>query len=432
MFDTRICVHKAWKWRKKSLSAGYGENSSSLDDYYNYYENHAFTTVPISDDMKTLTQAFLPILYSSVFIFSLIGRWDQKTGLLLKIWISNQVRLSVSHILMRCPEDSWTNRCVSQTERKSYYYDNASHIKCIICGTIFYSTGNGLVVCVIVNQREQRNLTDICLFNLALSDLLFIVILPFFTHYSVVQEWPFGNFMCHFTAVLYHSGFFSNIFFLVIVTVDRYLVILHSQLAAQYHKIKLGITLTVVVWMLSLFVSMPAIIFTKVTNESYGYGCVFKPENDAWKYYDLFANIILGLVIPLFMMVVCYSRIIPTLVKMKSVKRRRVIKLLISIVVIFFLCWAPYNICSALFILKWDGTKTKSFQTALTVTETFAYTHCCLNPIIYAFMSQRFMKNAKQLMRKWIPGLRRSSFRTFSETSFRRSSNVSRSSAVLN
>lgn len=333
---------------------------------------------------------------------------------------------------MQCPEkDSWTNRCVFQTERKGYFHYNASHIKCIACETIFYSTGNGLVVCVLVKHRNRNSLTDICLLNLALSDLIFILILPFYTHYSVVNEWTFGNFMCHFAAVLYHSGFFSNIIFMVVMTIDRYMIILHSLWVAQYRTMKLGIALTVFVWMLGLSVSLPAFIFTKVTNESYGYGCVFKPGNDAWKHYDLFAKVILGLVIPMFVMVVCYSRIIPTLVNMKTAKKHRVIKLIISIVVVFFLCWAPYNICFALYTLKWGGIGSASFRVTLAVTEAFAYTHCCLNPIIYAFMGQRFMKQATQLMRKWFPVLHRPSSGVFSETSFRKSSNVSRSSTVF-
>lgn len=287
------------------------------------------------------------------------------------------------------------------------------------------------MVCVLVKHRNRTSLTDICLLNLALSDLLFILILPFYTHYSVVSEWTFGDFMCHFAAVLYNSGFFSNIIFMIIMTIDRYMIILHSLWVAQYRTMKLGITVTVFVWMLGLGVSLPAAIFTKVTNESYGYGCVFKPGHDAWKHYDLFAKVILGLVIPFSVMVVCYSRIIPTLVNMRTAKRHRVIKLIISIVVIFFLCWTPYNVCFAFYTLKLDLTNSTSFKVTLAVTEAFAYTHCCLNPIIYAFMGQRFMKQASQLMRQWFPVLPRPSSRVFSETSFRKSSNVSRSSTVI-
>ncbi|KAE8288551.1 C-C chemokine receptor type 2 [Larimichthys crocea] len=86
--------------------------------------------------------------------------------------------------------------------------------------------GNGLVVCVLVKHRNQTNLTDICLLNLALSDILFVITLPFYSHFSVVSEWTFGDFMCRFTGVSHRIGFYSSIFFMVVMTLDRYMVII--------------------------------------------------------------------------------------------------------------------------------------------------------------------------------------------------------------
>lgn len=290
------------------------------------------------------------------------------------------------------------------------------------------------MVCVLLKHRNQTNLTDICLFNLAVSDLLFILTLPLYAHFSVVGEWTFGDFMCHFTTVFHNTGFFSSIFFMVVMTLDRYVVILHAHTVARYRTLRTGITLAAVVWMLSLSVSVPAIIFTKVTNQSYGLSCHYVPENYAWKLYNLFATNILGLVIPLLVMVACYSRIIPTLLKMRSAKRHRVVKLIISIVVAFFLFWAPYNICLFVSFLKFKGNLQGdldvSLKLAIAVTETFAYSHCCLNPIIYAFVGQKFMKRALQLLKNWVPGLHLPSTGDLSDSSFRKSSVMSRSSDV--
>lgn len=240
--------------------------------------------------------------------------------------------------------------------------------------------------------------------------------------------------MCHFTTVFHNTGFFSSIFFMVVMTLDRYVVILHAHTVARYRTLRTGITLAAVVWMLSLSVSVPAIIFTKVTNQSYGLSCHYVPENYAWKLYNLFATNILGLVIPLLVMVACYSRIIPTLLKMRSAKRHRAVKLIISIVVAFFLFWAPYNICLFVSFLKFKGNLQGdldvSLKLAIAVTETFAYSHCCLNPIIYAFVGQKFMKRALQLLRSWVPGLHLPSIGDLSDSSFRKSSVMSRSSDV--
>ncbi|GAA6081756.1 C-C chemokine receptor type 5-like, partial [Tachysurus ichikawai] len=45
--------------------------------------------------------------------------------------------------------------------------------------------GNCLVVCVLIKYHKKSNMSDVCLFNLALSDLLFLLSLPFWAHYAL-------------------------------------------------------------------------------------------------------------------------------------------------------------------------------------------------------------------------------------------------------
>lgn len=301
----------------------------------------------------------------------------------------------------------------------------------LVC--IFGFIGNGLVVCVLVKHRNQTNLTDICLFNLALSDLIFVFALPFYTHFVVVSEWVFGDFMCRFLAVCSETRFLSSIFFMTVMTLDRYVVILHALTVAKYRTLRAGIILTVGVWMLSFSISLPELIFTKLGNDTDTTYCFYSPENQAWKLYSLIVKNILGLVIPLLVMVACYSRIIPTLVNMRSVKKHRVVRLIIFIVAAFFLFWTPYNICLLLKYLynnNEGSTLQDNLALAVIVTETFAFTHCCLNPVIYAFVGQKFTKRILQMLTSWVPGRHWASTRGFSDSSYRKSSVMSKSSDV--
>nr|XP_061802884.1 C-C chemokine receptor type 5-like [Nerophis lumbriciformis] len=292
--------------------------------------------------------------------------------------------------------------------------------------------GNALVVSVVVRYRNQTTLTDICLVNLALSDLLFIVTLPLFTHYTLVKEWTHGGFLCHFAGGCKSTGFFSSIFILVVMTVDRYVVILHSAKVAKYCTVRTGVALTAVVWLLSLCVSIPAFIFTKETKESYGIGCSYEPDNMVWKVYNISANNVVGLVLPLLVMVLCYSRIIPVLMRMRSSKKQKIVKLIVAIVVVFFLLWTPYNISVFLYFLQTelkllnDCNSIKNVKLSVMVSEALALTHCCLNPIIYAFLGQKFMRRCKLLLNQCAPGMKHSS--RDSDNFFKKSSVVIRSS----
>ncbi|XP_037128680.1 C-C chemokine receptor type 1-like [Syngnathus acus] len=270
--------------------------------------------------------------------------------------------------------------------------------------------GNVLVVCVLVKHRNQTTMTDICLFNLALSDLLFIISLPLYTHYTMVKEWTHGDFLCHFSGGSLSTSFFCSIFFMVVMTLDRYLIIKHDVKVTKYRTRRTGFILTVVVWLLSFCVSLPSFIFTSETKQQYGLGCSYEPNNDAWRVYMILTRNILGLVLPLLVMVFSYSRIIPVLMRIRSTKKLRVVKLIISIVVIFFLLWAPYNISCFLMYLHYnrnvltDCDSQKNIKLSVIVTEAIANTHCCLNPILYAFVGQKFMRRVLQLM-KCVPGI---------------------------
>lgn len=384
------------KFDEKSLFTDITEDPFEVTsaDYSGYYDYDINSThfVCEQDDMRTFSKGFLVTIYTLVFILGFLGKCINKAPktLLLQTILPG------------------TNMLIS-----------------------FFLKGNGLVVCVLVKHRNQTNMTDMCLFNLAFSDLLFLLTLPFYIHYTLIGKWTFGDFMCRFLSCSHHTGFFSSIFFMVIMTLDRYVVIMYAHKVARYRTTKACFSLIVLIWIVSFCVSLPTFIFTKLENDGETVGCFYRPESEIWVYYDLFATNILGLLIPMLVMVACYSRIIPTLVKMRTAKRHRIVKLIISIVIVFFLFWAPYHISRFLkFLYSTDlmasGCSVEmNLKVSTIVSEAIAYTHCCLNPIIYAFVGQKFMRRAMHLLKKWAPGPV-----SFKESSFRRSSVMSRSSVT--
>ncbi|XDV39769.1 hypothetical protein PO909_008959, partial [Leuciscus waleckii] len=164
--------------------------------------------------------------------------------------------------------------------------------------------GNGLVVWVLIRYRQKSNMTDVCLFNLALSDLLFLLSLPFWAH-GAIDEWIFGKFMCHTITGFFMIGLYGSIFFMVLMTLDRYVVIVHAHsLFSRNGSAKMRLILASFVWMLSLFSSLPNIIFAKVKNDSgikTSCGTDF-PEGTAWMSFTYLQMNLLSLIIPLIIM----------------------------------------------------------------------------------------------------------------------------------
>ncbi|KAK3551727.1 hypothetical protein QTP70_023264 [Hemibagrus guttatus] len=273
--------------------------------------------------------------------------------------------------------------------------------------------GNGLVVCVLVKYHKSSNMSDVCLFNLAISDLLFLLSLPFWAHYAAIIQWTFGSFMCRAVTVLYMLGFYGSIFFMILMTIDRYTVIVHTytSLFSKHRSVRASIALVLLMWTLSLGASLPSIIFSKATNSNgtSAWTCrVEYPEGTLWRSFSYIELNILGLIIPLSVMVFCYSRIIPILMSIKSQKKHKSVRLILVLVSVFFLFWTPYNIVIFLKFLHELGYMCTSqwyqdLKMAMQWVESIAFTHCCLNPIIYAFMGQRFRNLFLKILKEWFP-----------------------------
>ncbi|XP_004453229.2 C-C chemokine receptor type 3 [Dasypus novemcinctus] len=271
--------------------------------------------------------------------------------------------------------------------------------------------GNMVVVVILTKYRRLRSMTNIYLLNLAISDLLFLLTLPFWIHYVAWNEWSFSHFMCKFLSGLYYISLYSEIFFIVLLTIDRYLAIVHAVFALRARTVTFGVLTSIVTWALAGLAALPEFLFHE-SQEEYG-KLICSPlypeeEEDTWKRFHVLRMNILGLALPLLVMAVCYSGIIKTLLKCRNKKKYKAIRLIFVIMVVFFIFWTPYNLVllfSAFQIVFFENNceRSKQLDLALLVTEVIAYTHCCVNPVIYAFVGERFQKYLRHFFHRLVP-----------------------------
>nr|XP_012625755.1 C-C chemokine receptor type 5 isoform X3 [Microcebus murinus] len=259
---------------------------------------------------------------------------------------------------------------------------------------IFGLVGNLLVVLILINCKKLKSMTDIYLLNLAISDLLFLLTIPFWAHYAA-NGWVLGDAMCKLFAGLYHVGYFGGIFFIILLTIDRYLAIVHAVFALKARTVTFGVATSGVTWMVSVLASVPGIIFTKSHKDDSVYFCgPYFPL--VWKNFHTIMRNVLGLFLPLLVMVICYSGILKTLLRCRNEKKRhKAVRLIFAIMIVYFLFWAPYNIVLLLstfpeFFGLNNCRSSNRLDQAMQVTETLGMTHCCINPVIYAFVGEKF------------------------------------------
>ena len=77
--------------------------------------------------------------------------------------------------------------------------------------------GNLLVVIVVSANQQMRNTTNLLIINLAMADLLFIVLCVPFTavDYALPMQWPFGNIWCSIVQYMLHVTAYASVYTLV-------------------------------------------------------------------------------------------------------------------------------------------------------------------------------------------------------------------------
>ncbi|XP_006133220.2 C-C chemokine receptor type 8-like [Pelodiscus sinensis] len=279
--------------------------------------------------------------------------------------------------------------------------------------------GNALVVCVLLTRKKVTTMTDVCLLNLAISDLLFVVPLPFQAHYAS-EEWIFGNALCKIMTGIYYIGFYSSIFFITLMSIDRYIAIVHAVYAMRVRTASCGIIISLILWVMASLAAVPSMVFNQEVEIEQSLTCIpkYPPGQETWRFFTQFEVNVLGLLIPLSILIYCYSHILKNLQRCKNRKKIKAIKMIFIIVVIFFLFWAPFNIVLFLDSLQnlhviSDCETSKRLALALQLTESISFIHCCLNPVIYAFAGEMFKTHLQKIFQT---SLKRISSATSSNT----------------
>ncbi|XP_055662866.1 C-C chemokine receptor type 8-like [Falco peregrinus] len=267
--------------------------------------------------------------------------------------------------------------------------------------------GNALVVLVLTVFKKVRAMTDVYLLNLAISDLLFVFSLPFLVQYSIVGQWTFGNAMCKIISSAYFIGFYSSAFLITIMSVDRYLAIVQSVYALRVRTTVHGVITSLALWVVAILASMPDLIFFQEINDDNQTKCTpHYPDSNVWKTVSNFEVNVLGWLIPACVLIFCYYNILKNLQKCHTQNKYKAMKLVFIVVIVFFLFWTPINIVLFLDSLRYmyiidDCQTSQRLDLAMELAEALSFVHCCLNPVIYAFVGEKFKKHLHEAFGKY-------------------------------
>ncbi|NWU89435.1 ACKR2 protein, partial [Upupa epops] len=256
--------------------------------------------------------------------------------------------------------------------------------------------GNVLLFIVLIMFVKKKKMTEVYLLNLVVSDFFLLLTLPFWSLY--ISQWMTWDILCPILNAMYTMNFYSGIFFVSCMSLDMYLQIVHARCPCSNTTRTKSIVILLLLWVLSILLSIPDGLFsstrqmhnnTILCTHDYGQRHLF------WKVVFRVTQNILGFLFPFLFMLFCYSRIVCVLNMSQMPGLRRAFCLVFTLVGVFFVLWSPYNIVLILHSLQDVGVirsceSSRQLDYAMQITESLSFVHCCLNPLLYAFVKKRF------------------------------------------
>ncbi|XP_029979949.1 C-X-C chemokine receptor type 2-like [Sphaeramia orbicularis] len=270
--------------------------------------------------------------------------------------------------------------------------------------------GNLVIGLVIGLSKQSLQPSDLYLLHLAVADLLLAVTLPFWTT-SVIQGWVFGDAMCKIVTILQEVSFYTSILFLTCISVDRYLVIVRALEARRTNRQMVSWGVCASVWMVGTFLSLPGFFSSahRAQNSTLTVCSeLYDPSRaDTWRLATRISRHSLGFIIPLAVMLVCYGITIQRLLHIRGgFQKQRAMRVIVFVVVAFLLCWTPYHVAvmvDTFFrakIVPYQCPARMAVDQTMFATHSLGLLHSCVNPVLYAFVGEKFRRRLRQIMRK--------------------------------
>ena len=228
--------------------------------------------------------------------------------------------------------------------------------------------GNILVAATFIKTRSLRTSTNYYIVNMAVSDLLGPVFSwPLYasegmlTPNILISE-PWATSVCKLGMYCRTVSQVVSVLCLVLITLDRFVAIVFP-LKAIMVKVKVRVIVLALSWLIPIFCGLPYVLFARTIKVEDQTFCRFLMSDGALTiFYG--AGFVLIYFIPLLTIIVLYSVIMRSLKRRpkpgnllkgqenakRSQQNKRILKILISIVVAFFICWTP--LCVYLFLKK--------------------------------------------------------------------------------
>lgn len=162
--------------------------------------------------------------------------------------------------------------------------------------------GNSFVLSVFLLARRRLSVAEIYLANLAASDLVFVLGLPFWAENVRNQfDWPFGAALCRIVNGVIKANLFISIFLVVAISQDRYRVLVHPMASRRGRRRRQAQATCALIWLAGGLLSTPTFVLRSVraVPELNVSACILLLPHEAWHWLRMVELNLLGFLLPL-------------------------------------------------------------------------------------------------------------------------------------
>ncbi|XP_039598389.1 probable G-protein coupled receptor 63 [Polypterus senegalus] len=290
-----------------------------------------------------------------------------------------------------------------------------------------------VVVCLMVYQRAaMRSAINILLASLAFADMMLAILnMPFALVTIIIKRWIFGPVFCMLSAMLFWLFVIEGAAVLLIISIDRFLIIVQKQDRLNPHRAKILIGIS---WAISFCFSFPlAVGESKLPIQTQAPQCVFGHTREPGIQAYVVLIVLSFFFIPFMVMLYTFMGILNTVrhnairihshsdsiclsqaskLGLMSLQRpfqmnidmsfkTRAFTTILILFVVFTVCMAPFSVYSLISTFNESFYNKPTFFEISTWILWLCYLKCALNPLIYYWRIKKFRDACLDLMPKY-------------------------------
>ncbi|XP_077305289.1 chemerin-like receptor 1 [Lithobates pipiens] len=307
--------------------------------------------------------------------------------------------------------------------------------------------GNAIVIFFNIFVMKNRK-SKIWFLNLAITDFVSVLLLPLHIFAVLQGHWPFGKNICKMFLFVISVNLYASVLILIALNLSRVLSVAKPMFHRKFISQRISRWTCIMIWIITIFTSLPILIFSgefKIGNKMYcnfnlvkdfdngtfnptynlteplslekkvslevhkNFHYFFKEcsseeccgdENTLTTWNNVIFStqcftipfLVIGYFIPFCVIIFSNITIAIQARKSQTVNTHRLYKIVITIIIVYFVCWTPLIIGEIINLAAVRNMNLIVMFKSMTFTPllvSIAFTSCSLNPIMYVLVGRQ-------------------------------------------